>query len=113
MNKDHLKKSCEKKFPDSDYSRLYWFMEEVAKLNFCVATGWEADEVSVSKDCAIRGRIFKTTKNYTRLQMPNGKEIKLDRLTYEDIVRYLPVRGFEGQHRHCDADSFDHPEMRE
>jgi len=96
MNKKHLRKSCELKFPDSDSGRLYWFMEQIAAMDFCVATGWEADEVSVSKGCATRGRIFKIAKNYTRLVMPNEKQIKLNRLTYGDIVRYLPCRGFEG-----------------
>tara|TARA_Y100000310_G_C20604940_1_gene775027 strand:+ start:684 stop:995 length:312 start_codon:yes stop_codon:yes gene_type:complete len=88
--------------------RLSDAMKKIGRKDFCVATSWSEHEISISRSCIYRGRIFKLTSDYNSLMMPDGEIREIDSLTYLDISKYLPkspkIRGGKHIHRHCFSD---------
>ena len=77
-------------------------MFRIAGKDFCVATSWSSDQVSIASACVRRGRIFKLTNDYESIIMSDGLEFKITELTYHNIFKYLPF--YYGEQFHCSFD---------
>jgi hypothetical protein len=105
MNLRFLKDRCINDFGKDSGRKLFRAMGKIADLEFCVATGYNHNELSISKGCQYRGRIFKLTRDYTHLIMPDGSLRSLDNLSYKEIAKCLPKLKFSAGFYHCDADN--------
>lgn len=65
-----LKAKCRIFYGNSAGSKLFNAMKKIADKNFCVATGWDERELSISRGCNYRGTIFKLTRDYEHIIMP-------------------------------------------
>lgn len=85
---------------------LFRAMEAIHRKDFCVATGWDDNEVSIARCCNSRGKIFKLSNDYKSLIMPDGRVRKIDDLTYNDIVQYLPKPCVAVEQNNCEVDTW-------
>ena len=106
MNRKSLEKKCVERFREDAGRRLFDFMLKIANLDFCVATAWNSDQVSIARSCKMRGKIFRTTADYKSIILPDHQQIPLERLAYSDITHYLPKSNSYGEVEHC---HFDQP----
>ena len=72
MDIDGLKRKCMDTFDRKAGLALHTAMMRVARMDFCVATSWDAHEVSVSRSCNSRGRVLRFSDDYEHLVMPGG-----------------------------------------
>jgi len=80
-------------------------MISIANNDFCVATGFDAQHVSISRSCLSRGRSFEFSDDYRNLVMPGGFLQAIDSLTYQDLAPLLPWNSANPPaHRHCFMD---------
>ena len=104
MNLRNLEAVCKRKF-GVKASAIFGAMREIANIDFCVATGWNADEVSISRECTSRGVIFNFKDNYKTIVSPDGTEIKISEATHNDIANYLKRTRYEEGWTHCSVDA--------
>jgi hypothetical protein len=104
MNIKNLERKCVNSFGQKKGDMLFQAMQQLSRKKFCVATGWEPDEVSLSYSCLIRGQIFKLTPDYKSIILPDGEIIEIKCLSYRDLLDYLPKTKFNDNYRHCFVD---------
>jgi len=105
MNQKTLERRCINLYSRKRGKSLFGAMSKIAKKDFCVATGWESDEVSISISCNKRGRIFGLTPDYQSIVLPGGGEYTLEEVGYLEIARYLKRNtNLPKGELHCDID---------
>jgi hypothetical protein len=83
--------------------QLYDAMVQLHQIDFCVATAWGKREVSISKTCSKKGRVFELSRDYKHIVMPSGGLRSISSLNYNDISRFLPDSHFSEDERHCNC----------
>lgn len=108
MDQENLRKTCKERFPKNG-DRLFRAIMDLHYKDFCATTGWSDHEVSLSKSCRKRGRIFQLSDDYQHIVMPSGELRSIESLTYADVSRHLPDSHFnqEEPHYHCDCDKLN------
>ncbi|MCX8159238.1 MAG: hypothetical protein N3D20_03035 [Candidatus Pacearchaeota archaeon] len=105
MNIETLEKKCIESYGEELGKKLFEFMKKIHGMDFCVATGWGPNEISISRSCMCIGRIFKIGGDYETLILPNGEEMRIDNIGYEDIEKFLPRGGYgRMEQTHCEID---------
>lgn len=104
MNSSGLRNICINRFGFDKGNKLVRLMFRIKKLDFCVATAWNEDEISISRSCSHIGKIFKVSKDYKRIIAPDNYEIELSRAKNLDIEKYLPKAIFSEGRKHCQSD---------
>src|SRR3989344_3821345 len=69
---------------------LFEAMKKIRDMDFCVATSWDVNEVSIARSCYYQGRIFKFAGNHRYLIMPYQDVELIDELSYSNIEQFLP-----------------------
>ena len=103
MTSENLERTCLSRFGDNVGKKLYSSMEKIRNKDFCVATAWEANQVSIAISCYVRGKIFQLVPDYDSLIFPD-KEIKILDISYSDISKYLPPPSNRSHIKHCQFD---------
>lgn len=113
MNKFTLELRCIDLFGDEKGEILYEAIRRVAYLDFCVATAWTQDQMSIARACNARGRIFKLTPDCKSLILPDSKIISTKTLRPLHILHYLPKINKYAEQKHCYLDSspLNHAEL--
>ena len=106
MKQKELRDVCMARFGNDRGIRLANLIQRVAKLDFCVATAWSDEELSISRSCDHVGKIFKITLDYTAILSPEGVRIDLNESKYKDIAQYLPKAKFIEGRIHCQSDVY-------
>lgn len=101
-----LESRCIDQYGEENGKKLYRAMQDIHEIDFCVATGWAVDEISIAQSCNYRGRIFKLSKDFRSLIMPDGVEKSFRDLNYSEIKNLLPKKCDEPNYKHCDPDSY-------
>jgi hypothetical protein len=106
MTSEKLEESCLNKFGKLPGRKLYYTMMNIAKKDFCVATGWTDREVSIARGCLNPGRIFYLTEDYQALIFPglDNMPVPIDSIGYTDFRVFLPSGSSRGEQRHCSVD---------
>lgn len=107
MDTKSLERRCIKLYGNINGRLLFAAMIAVHNKDFCVATGWNNHEMSVSRSCDAPGKIFKISEDYKQIIMPNGETKRIIDLTYSDIEGFLPTKYGKGEQRHCELDSIN------
>src|SRR3989344_1000359 len=81
---------------------LFEAMKKIRDMDFCVATSWDANEVSIARSCYYQGRVFKFVGDHRYLIMPYQDVELIDELSYSDIAQFLPKQ--YGKHPNCALD---------
>jgi hypothetical protein len=113
MNLESLRERCISDYGRSSGRKLFSVMKKIADEGFCISTGWTHNELSVSRGCAYRGTIFKITKGYHEIIMPNGTIKSIEDIDYEEIIDYIPTLKFSTGYRHCDSYKKYSPDPKE
>lgn len=96
MTSANLENKCREKFGDERSRLLYESMRAIAKKDFCVATGWTDHEISISKSCLHRGKIFVLSEDYQSIVVPGFDiTVPITKLAYKDFCTYLPLIGLQ------------------
>ena len=106
MTSENLERRCIELFRQNG-KRLYKAMMQIARKDFCVATSWEPNQVSIAKGCYNAGTVFELTPDYQAIILPGeeGMPVRIKDLSYRDIAKYLPrSKGRPGQD-HCALDN--------
>ena len=101
MNHKSLERKCVERFGKETGRILFDVMIQIAHRDFCVATAWNAYQVSIARSCNMRGKIFNLTPDYKYLILPNKQALPIKELSYSDISYYLPKSNSYGEVRHC------------
>lgn len=113
MKLKKLERICTTRFGQEKGSKLAKVMAKMGRLDFCVATAWNADEISISRSCHHRGRIFKISNDYKKLILveynskAKPKEVAsmdMNSLDYNSIAKNLPNARFSLGYTNCHAD---------
>ncbi|MFA5856846.1 MAG: hypothetical protein WC867_05785 [Candidatus Pacearchaeota archaeon] len=85
---------------------LYSVMEKIDRKDFCVATGWKDNELSIALGCGATGQIFKISKDYKSLISPDLTLINVRESSYKDIAVHLfiPKLPYNKRRKHCSID---------
>ena len=94
-NLKRLELKCVELYGSQKGSGLFKAMKKIRDIDFCVATSWDANDVSVACSCYYRGRLFKFAGDYKYLIMPYRDIELIDELSYSDIVEFLPKQHAE------------------
>lgn len=113
MDKLLLEDRCGDLFGDEKGAILYGAMLKLAAMNFCVATAWNPNQVSIAKRCDAVGRVFELTPDCEAIYLPDGKIRTISRLRHSLIERYLPKTKVVAEQMHCYLDSqpLNHAEL--
>lgn len=82
-------------------------MKRVARIDFCIATGWSENEISIARSCSCAGQTFKVSEDYSTIIAPDGTEIEVRNARYQDTAQHLPQAPrlkYEIRNRHCAVD---------
>ena len=101
MNLEAHWKRCRELYPEETARKLFEAMRELHEKDFCVSFGWDCNEVSISRSCMKRGRIFPFANDYTCLIFPNGKAYRIKELSHEDIAYSLPTARLKTGETNC------------
>jgi len=106
MNLKSIERRCIGLYGRKTGGELSRAMKKIYHIDFCVATSWSPNEISIAKGCYSRGRVFRLTSDYMSLIMPNGEIREIDSLSYSDISKYLPksTKILDNEHLHCSLD---------
>jgi hypothetical protein len=110
MKPQELQDICLFRFGREKGIKLAKLIIKIGKLEFCVATAWSDNEVSISRSCETVGQIFKASEDYKTILDPNGIKIDLKKATYWDIEKYLPRARFIEGRTHCQSDIYSQKE---
>jgi hypothetical protein len=104
MTVESLERVCMQRFGNKG-KILFRAMEEIRRKDFCVATGFDENEVSIAKSCTSRGQIFKFSEGYKNLIAPDGLKINIATAAYGEIAKYLPKSPkVDDEWKHCAVD---------
>ena len=107
MNPQSLMKKCLETYGKKDGGRLFEIMMKIHQKDFCVATAWRNDQISIARGCSYSGRFFRVSPDFKTLYALDGTLIEVETAGYEDIARHLPERDLgEGKRPHCYFDIF-------
>jgi hypothetical protein len=105
-NLEKLEKSCVHRFGINEGRKLFSLMKIIRKKDFCVATGWDSKEISISLSCSLRGTLCRIVDDYKFLIFPDGFKEKVYNLNYITIKDHLKKYGSISNYSHCSVDSF-------
>ncbi len=105
MYNEHLLERCTQLYGEDIGDKLSLAMLQIYQKDFCVTTGFDAHQISISRSCIVRGKLFRLSEDYSSLIMPDGTERTIESLNYTDIVPFIPKRSTRSHsHRHCFID---------
>jgi len=110
MDKKLLEVQAIDRFGEETGRKILEAMIKLQNIDFCAALAWSENEVSISRSCGYRGKIFVFTSDYQGLIMPDKRIVQIKDLSYPDLVKYLPNKSLPEGQKHC---GFDSPEMPE
>lgn len=105
MNRRTIRRRCISLYGKQVGNKLADVMLKVGRKDFCVATAWNARQISISMSCNSRGKIFKITEDYKTLIAPDETRISIETAEYIDIAKYLNHSKYREHKRHCQFDS--------
>ena len=101
MDLERLESRCRELFPENA-DRLFPAMQKIHNRDFCVTTGWTDHQISISRSCVYRGKLFNFSKDYGLLITLGGWSKRIDNIGYADLADYLPA--VRGKELHCSVD---------
>ncbi|OGJ20249.1 hypothetical protein A3K73_08245 [Candidatus Pacearchaeota archaeon RBG_13_36_9] len=113
-DKKALERKCVQLFGEIAGKSLFEAMIKVAEKDFCVATAWEPNQMSISISCSYRGKVFMLSQDYKHLFMPNGRGLReIDTLSNTELTKYLPRTVLKDRYQHCAHDEPGDESLRE
>ncbi len=104
MTSEKLEANCVKRFGKDVGRKMYFAMRIIKNIDFCVATSWEPNQISIARSCSHRGRVFEFSEDYNGLFLPDIGIIKIKDLGHTDLSLYLPKSPQIRGHRNCSID---------
>lgn len=104
MEKNTLRKTCVSRLGQCDGPKMFELMLKIADQDFCVATGFRKNEISIARNCGSRGTVFTSSEDYRSIVAPNGDVLDVENITPEDILKYLHNQRPFDDHLNCSYD---------